>query len=91
MKKRACLGSIAVWLLAGAHAQLSAQVTPPATPPRTQVIAAAKEIMQAARYCTLITIGSGGQPQARIVDPFPPEEDLTIFLIDVPQAPSPKP
>jgi len=73
-------GGIAVWLLVGAHAQPCAQVTPPATPSRAQVIAAATEIMQAARYCTLVTIGPDGQPQARIVDPFPPDTDLTIWL-----------
>ena len=67
-------------LLLGARGPLVAQVTPGDTPPRAEVIAAAKEIMQAARYCTLATIGPGGQPQARIVDPFPPDPDLTIWI-----------
>jgi general stress protein 26 len=47
---------------------------------RAQIIAAAKEIMQTAGYCTLITIGPDGQPQARIVDPFVPDSDLTIWI-----------
>ena len=43
----------------------------PAAPTRAQQIqAAAFDVMRAARYCTLITIGDGGQPQARIVDPL---------------------
>jgi general stress protein 26 len=44
------------------------------------VIAAAREIMAAARYCALITIDSTGRPHARAMDPFPPEEDMTIWL-----------
>jgi PPOX class probable F420-dependent enzyme len=44
------------------------------------VIAAAKDVMQTARFSTLITIGDDGQPQARIVDPFLPEADFTIWI-----------
>ena len=80
---RASLGGLALVLVLvlvlGTHAQSFAQVTPDA-PPRSEVLAAANEIMQAARYCTLVTIGPGGQPQARIVDPFPPDPDLTIWI-----------
>lgn len=58
----------------------AAQVTPPSAPPQADVIAAAKDVMQTARYSTLITIGDDGQPQARIVDPFVPEADFTIWI-----------
>src|SRR5262245_16849343 len=51
-----------------------------AEPSRTAIIEAATDIMRLARYCTLVTIGSDGRPQARIVDPFPPEADLTIWI-----------
>ena len=67
-------------LVLGARALLVAQAAQGDTPPRTQVIAAAKKVMQGARYCTLVTIGPGGQPQARIVDPFLPDSDLTIWI-----------
>src|SRR5450830_1699939 len=77
---RVSLSGIALLLVMGTQAQPSAQVTQPDTPPRAQVIAAAKDIMQEARYCTLITIGPGGQPQARIVDPFLPDSNLTIWI-----------
>lgn len=77
---RAPLSGMALLLVLGARAPLFAQVTQRDTPPRAQVIAAAKDIMQAARYCTLITIGPDGQPQARIVDPFLPDSDLTIWI-----------
>lgn len=35
-----------------------------------QIRTAAVEVMREARYCTLITIGDDGHPQARIVDPL---------------------
>jgi len=58
-------------------ASAAAQATPPS---RAEAIAAAKEIMQAAHFSTLITIGEDGQPQARIVDPFLPEADVTVWI-----------
>ena len=51
-----------------------------APPERLRVIAAAREVMQKARYCTLVTIGRDGHAQARVVDPFPPEEELTVWI-----------
>ena len=44
------------------------------------MLAAAREIMQKARYCALVTIGSDGHPQARIVDPVAPETDFTVWI-----------
>ena len=67
-------------LFAGVRAPVTAPVAQGEPPARAQVIAVATEIMRAARYCTLVTIGPGGQPQARIVDPLPPEPDLTIWI-----------
>jgi len=53
-----------------------------ATAPRTdaELIAAAREIIASARYCSLITVDAAGRPQARTVDPFPPDEQLTIWV-----------
>lgn len=67
-------------LASGLPGAAAAQDAPPGTPPRAQVIAAAKDVMQTARYSTLITIGDDGQPQARIVDPFAPEADFTVWI-----------
>jgi general stress protein 26 len=64
----------------GLPSAAGAQVAPAGAPPRAQVLAAAKSVMQTARYSTLITIGEDGQPQARIVDPFVPEADFTIWI-----------
>jgi general stress protein 26 len=47
---------------------------------RNFILTTAKEIMDTARYCALITIDSSGQPQARAMDPFPPEENMVIWL-----------
>ncbi len=47
---------------------------------RATIIAAAREIMQSARFCALITLDHSGQPQVRTMDPFAPEEDMVIWL-----------
>ena len=55
----------------------------PATPSpadRAKAIAAARDIMEQARYCTLVTVGEDGQRQARIVDAFAPQDDLTVWI-----------
>jgi general stress protein 26 len=71
---------VALSLVLGIGAPLSAQATPTAAPTQAEVVAAAKAIMVEARFCTLITIGLDGQPQARIVDPFPPDSAFTIWI-----------
>jgi general stress protein 26 len=47
---------------------------------RQQLIDAAREIITAARYCALITKDASGFPQARTVDPFPPDENFVIWI-----------
>ncbi len=58
----------------------AAQSDAPGAPDRAQVVRTAREIMEAARYCVLVTVGQDGQPQARIMDPFLPETDMTVWL-----------
>jgi general stress protein 26 len=36
--------------------------------------------MSAARYCALITLDASGRPQARTLDPFPPDEHMVVWL-----------
>ena len=43
-------------------------------------IAATKASMRAAQYCFLITLSDSGGPNARLVEPFEPEDDLTIWV-----------
>src|SRR5262249_4844170 len=59
---------------------LSAEAFAQTAPSKTQVISAAFDVMRSARYCTLITIGAGGQPQARIVDPLIAESEGRIWI-----------
>jgi len=47
---------------------------------RDNLIAAARETMSAARYCALITLDASGRPQARTLDPFPPDENMVVWL-----------
>ena len=52
----------------------------PAAPARASIIAAARTVIDKARYATMTTLDESGAPAARIVDPFPPEQDLTIWV-----------
>lgn len=47
---------------------------------RESLIATAREIMTSARYCALITLDSAGRPHARAMDPFPPDEQMIVWL-----------
>ncbi len=50
-----------------------------------RVLEAARETMSAARYCFLVTLDEAGQPQARLMDPFEPGTDLTVWLATNPK------
>lgn len=47
---------------------------------RPELIAAAREIMAGQTYCALITQDEAGRPQVRTMNPFPPEEDMTVWI-----------
>jgi general stress protein 26 len=49
-------------------------------PDRQQLIANAREIITAARYCALITTERSGGAHARTVDPFAPDENMEIWI-----------
>ncbi len=49
-------------------------------PDRAKIIAAARELMGAQTYCALITVDQTGRPQVRTMNPFPPEEDMTVWV-----------
>lgn len=46
----------------------------------------AKEVMMSSKNCALITIDSLGFPKARTMDPFPPEENFTVWLATNPRS-----
>ena len=58
---------------------------PPKQLTRDQLISAAREIMSSSRYSALITLDSAGRPQARTVDPFPPDENMVVWLATNPR------
>jgi general stress protein 26 len=59
----------------------SAAQTPPApAPSRADIVAGARDIIQKARYATLVTIGLDGHPQARIVDPMTTDTDFITWI-----------
>ena len=47
---------------------------------RIKLISAAKEIMTSAGNCALITLDKEGRPRVRVMDPFIPENDLTVWF-----------
>ena len=47
---------------------------------RAELVAVARRIMSAARYCAFITIDSAGRPQARTIDPLAPDSLLTVWF-----------
>lgn len=53
---------------------------------RKQLLDAAREIMHSSGICALITQDANGTPQVRTMDPFPPEEDFTIWLATNPKS-----
>lgn len=58
----------------------AAQTATSEQPDRAAVIKIADGIMQRARYCTLVTVGEDGHPQARIMDAFPPEGEMVVWM-----------
>ena len=47
-------------------------------------IAAARKLMERVRYCALITVGDDGQPQARTIDPSPPDARMVVWFVTNP-------
>ncbi len=46
----------------------------------SSMLAAAREIMTGQTYCALVTVDASGRPQIRTMNPFPPEEDMTVWM-----------
>jgi general stress protein 26 len=51
-----------------------------ADPTQEQILSAARQIMVSAHYCTLVTLDAEGHPQARVMDAFEPEPDLSVWF-----------
>ncbi len=57
-----------------------AKATPTSPEQRARLLAAAREIMGAQTYCALVTLDQTGRPQVRTMNPFPPEDDMTVWF-----------
>ncbi len=67
-------------LLLACPAVSFAQDKAPAAPDRAKVLAAAREIMTAQPYCALVTLDETGMAQIRTMNPFPPDEQLVVWM-----------
>lgn len=47
---------------------------------RDTLLVAARDIISQTTYCGLVTIDSTGQPQVRTMNPFPVNDDLTVWF-----------
>jgi general stress protein 26 len=79
------MNSVLRWVRALATALVILGLVAPAAraqeaPARDTLLAAAREIMEAARYCGLVTFDESGQPRVRTMDPFLPDDDWSIWM-----------
>ncbi len=65
--------SIIPWTLSGQNTRLKDSGN-------EKLIPAAREIMKNAGTCALITLDDQSIPMVRIMDPFPPERDFTVWF-----------
>ncbi len=79
-RARAFILTFSSALLLACPAISLAQDKAPAPPDRVKVLAAAREIMTAQPYCGLVTLDETGMPQIRTMNPFPPDEDLVVWM-----------
>jgi general stress protein 26 len=57
-----------------------AQSSVPSRVHSDSLIAAARDIMNQQKYCALATVDEGGRVNIRTMNPFPPEEDMTVWI-----------
>jgi general stress protein 26 len=82
MKVEAVVAALAG--LAAIPTLVPGQEAKPAGVERSVVTKAAREMMVKVRYCTMVTLGLDGHPQARIVDAFAPEADMSVWIATKP-------
>jgi general stress protein 26 len=55
-------------------------LTAAAQPTPERVLAAARDLMQSAEFCCLITVDGATEPQARLMQPFAPDGQMRVWL-----------
>lgn len=84
---RALVSLLAVGLIAACSSTPLSPPSPPAPPgpiDPPDILSAAREVMAAAGFCALITLGQDGRPQARVMDPTAPDERMAVTLMTNP-------
>jgi general stress protein 26 len=71
---------VAILLISAVFIQIKAQGTEDVRSNRDSVISAAREIIGHVKYCALISIDSTGDASARTMNPFPPEDDMSVWM-----------
>jgi general stress protein 26 len=74
MKRLATLAALLLGL------SIAARADDARPPDRAALVAAAREIIAAQTYCALVTIDETGRPAIRTMNPFPPDEDMTVWM-----------
>lgn len=80
MKAAVKLFFLAVVLILPQFSQIKAQTDNNQQANRDSVIAAAREIIGQLKYCALITHDSDGAANVRTMNPFPPEDDMSVWM-----------
>lgn len=58
----------------------SAQGQAPPPPDRAQILKVSRDTILKAKHGVFVTLGEDGQPEARVMDAFAPEDDMTIWM-----------
>lgn len=61
------------------RAQGASPTPAPSAAPRERALKIAREVMAAARFCTMVTT-SDGEAQARIIDPLEPDAEFVVHI-----------
>ncbi len=77
---QSCVLPLLLLFVVAVSGESSGQEKKAAKTGRDSLIAVACEIMKNANYCALITVDASGRPQARVMDPFPPEGDMVVWF-----------
>jgi general stress protein 26 len=72
------IGVVLTIVLAAGTARAQDPAKPP--PTRDAILTAARAVIGQAGFATFVTLDSTGAPQARVVDPFSPEDDFVVWI-----------
>lgn len=68
---------ISVFFITGGYIGSSEQ---PQDIRKEKLLNTARKIMESSNYCALISFGMDGYPNARMMDPFPPDKDMAVWM-----------